>query len=763
MNKYKFISVSGKRKYIILILLVLSFLFLRLLFLLTSIDLVEEFEEKFNGALPKDILEGNLYLPIFDYQYQPWAGGNTITSFLTLIPFLLFGQSLISLKLVPLCFFSLGTMILWYFFLCRYFSERIGFIFGLLYTFSPLFFSKMNLMAWGNHNESNFFSIAIISLLYKLIYITDEFDSEDGEFKKFRLTSTLIFFGIVSGFALYFSYMCLVAVFTSFLLWLLYSKLSFFRNILLYFAGFIVGFMPWILYNYVYDLSGIYNFSKRVTEKSGELYTLGHPENLWGFILKFFRLIFYHIPRSFDFRSSIEDIIYFSIFLFCLLLILKRLIRYGFFCKENIFLSYPLVFFFAFTLNKIDININFNPHFAGNIQAESIFKLYKYRYLSPLYPFIFSIIAIPCGKWIDEAKSSMLKFLSIFCVVLCVLLGIRSNVHMRYLFPLWNQEGFNSLGKGLIYKGYDYIYIYSRIANRNVSDKIKLELISNLDSEYRQRAYEVFGIELGKEFDKNFIRITKIGKEISNDYKYFFYHGVGWGLTGEANQKNSGLDKVVVLINEIEVPLYKAFCFNAFGFEVANSPFIEWLRSPDSNDKMKEAIWSYLRIINNIPEEFKPFCFIGLGKFIAEHIDSLKPIHYEKLLNEIPLPYRRFICIGMAIEMGEVFRNDMIKLIKPHYLKADLRWFYYDRLKDVISFYENRNKKFFKTDQIAIAYEGMGLAVQKYFKEPYLLDFILSRTDKEYHQPLLKGTRGFIEMYSMILEEMHSPDIYYKK
>ena len=34
----------------------------------TDINITDEFQQKYNGVLAKDIIEGNLHLPIFDYQ-----------------------------------------------------------------------------------------------------------------------------------------------------------------------------------------------------------------------------------------------------------------------------------------------------------------------------------------------------------------------------------------------------------------------------------------------------------------------------------------------------------------------------------------------------------------------------------------------------------------------------------------------------------------------------------------------------------------------
>jgi len=729
-------------------------------------------------VLPKDIIEGNLRLPIFDYQYMPYAGGNAVVSLLALIPFLLFGQSLISLKLVSLCFFSLGTMIAWYLFLCRYFNIYTGLIFGLLYVLSPPFFSKMNLIAWGRHDESNFFSIIIIYLLYKLIYTTNEFDSgaEQGKQFKQRPFQTLIFFGIVSGFGIYFSYMCLITVLVSLLLWLFSDRMFFLRkDFAIYLVGFFVGFLPWMTYNIMYNLSGFCNFitgayMDDIFTKEKYIISFGYPDTLWGFVLKFFKLIFYYLPGSFGFQSSIKNIIYFLFLLFCLILIFLKSIKYGFYCKENIFLIYPLAFFLFFTFSGFYINENINPIFGINdYQAKSFFHLYKYRYFSPLYPFLFSIIAILIGRLLPEIKSLGLKSFSIACVIFLLGLGMLSNLRLIDFSSLWNQPALISLGKGLVYKGYDYYITLPRIVDRDVGDKRKLVLMSTIEDEYRPRTYEILGIKLGKEFNRNFNRITTIERGIQNSYKYHFYWGVGYGSAEATMGSNNELERVIGSINRIEFTLYKAFCYEGFGFKTAFFSFAQWIYSPESKEKMKEGVRSYLEIINSVPAEFKPFCFIGLGKLIGENQDSLKPIHYEELIDYFNPEYIRFIelidyfnpeyiYIGFGKEIGEIFRNEMVKLFKPHRIKTGLRSFYFKRLEEVTFDCKSIIKEL-EPPQRLFAYLGIGLTVQKYFNEPYLLDFISAHIDRAYREHFLKGTNGFAKVYSEMLEKERSSAI----
>ena len=63
-------------------------------------------------------------MPLLDYQAYPHSGGTLVAGILTTPLFMLLGPSLISLKVLPLLF-SLGTLLLWYFFLIKYADKEV--------------------------------------------------------------------------------------------------------------------------------------------------------------------------------------------------------------------------------------------------------------------------------------------------------------------------------------------------------------------------------------------------------------------------------------------------------------------------------------------------------------------------------------------------------------------------------------------------------------------------------------------------------------
>ncbi len=108
----------------ILAILIICFLLLRLSLLLTDIKHLEMDEEAVCGVLANEVMSNNIRLSILDYQHVPWCGDTLVVSFVAIPFFLIFGNSIISLKLIPLCF-SLGRSFYGIFFLINTSAERL--------------------------------------------------------------------------------------------------------------------------------------------------------------------------------------------------------------------------------------------------------------------------------------------------------------------------------------------------------------------------------------------------------------------------------------------------------------------------------------------------------------------------------------------------------------------------------------------------------------------------------------------------------------
>src|SRR3989339_725872 len=145
-----------KKSYKILILLSLIFLALRFLLAL-SVKEIGNIEIFHIGTIAKDIIEG-LIMPFWDYQFSSYDGGTLLSGILVVPFFLLFGQTAFSFYLVAVIF-SLGTLILWFLFLKKYFSERVAYIFSVLFIVSPYLFIRSSIVLAANHIQIVFFNI----------------------------------------------------------------------------------------------------------------------------------------------------------------------------------------------------------------------------------------------------------------------------------------------------------------------------------------------------------------------------------------------------------------------------------------------------------------------------------------------------------------------------------------------------------------------------------------------------------------------------
>jgi len=162
MNTAKILN----KNYYTLAILIICFLLLRLSLLLTDINHLEMDEEAVCGVLAHEVMNDDIKLSILDYQHMPFNGDSLIVSFFAIPFFLIFGKSIIALKLIPLCF-SLGTLILWYLFLNKYISRTVAILMSLLLIVPPPHYTKLTLIAAMSHTEINFFPLQLFSFFSK--------------------------------------------------------------------------------------------------------------------------------------------------------------------------------------------------------------------------------------------------------------------------------------------------------------------------------------------------------------------------------------------------------------------------------------------------------------------------------------------------------------------------------------------------------------------------------------------------------------------
>ena len=239
-------------------LLILLFLALRLGNILTAVESVSWFEELYEGTIAKELIEG-LKVSFWNYQATSYGAGSLYMGVLATPFFRLFGPSLFALKLTPLLFFSLPTLIFLYFTLKRHFNQKAAFWGVFLFIFSPPAFTANSLMAVSTHTPGLLFSAAMLFLFYESLYASQS-----------RLVF-LICFGIVSGFAFYFIHTTALTFISCFVSWFFLDRSSFLsRKSVFLLIAFGIGLSPLIVFEFTHHLQAT-RFLKSILWPSARL------------------------------------------------------------------------------------------------------------------------------------------------------------------------------------------------------------------------------------------------------------------------------------------------------------------------------------------------------------------------------------------------------------------------------------------------------------------------------------------------------------
>ena len=587
--------------------LLLLFIIFRLAILLTSIDKLYDFEELYRGAIAKDILEG-LSIPFFDYSYTEYEGGSLVIGILAAPFFYLFGQSYFSLKLATFLI-SILIFFLWYKFLEKAFGRSEAVLAGFLMTFSPPAYTKISLTSWGNHFESNLFTIAALSLFYKIFSsLNAEKNRKDCtllETDKSRIFLHFIL-GTVAGFGIYFSYTFLITLIILLLIWFILDKKFLFKKSFIFFlSGFLIGFSPGIYFNLTHEFAGL-----RV--KGVPLYKIFFTgsQTSGNAIHKFYDFFSSNLPNSYCFSDTgnipgrLINYIYFFIFLlsyFALVWLNRKKILQTFsrlFSFKGIKGNYdetpiPSLFIIFFPL-AFSLIYSLTPFKVG-LKADDYFQ---YRYLMPLMQLEIVIIAVTLPmimkhKIVGKFKS-LLKPLSFFLLTILFLLGPVSNLRLiSYKKPV---NPFN-------YKGYNYFWLGQVAVDRYGFDlNNSLSLTWRIKKDYRTQYYEGLGYYYGWAFIANKDEGEKILGKINPALKSNFYKGLGVSylfLHGE-NTKFEILKKFAA---ENIPPDEQKYFFIGYGKMM---PYLE--------KKLKE------NFIGSADEDLRKYFYFGMGEGLGNKL-----------------------------------------------------------------------------------------------------------------------------------------------
>ncbi len=262
------------------------YLISRFTILLLNYESVSDLEELLRGAIAREFMTG-LKKPLSFYAADSYSGGGSIiTGMLGSVFFRIFGPNYFSLKIVPVLFYSLPTLLLTFYFMKRNFGERAAALTGLFFIFSPapLFIISMN--AWGCYSIARLISACMFFILYEMLF----HEKENGP--------GYALLGFLGSMGIWIAYPVLSTTAACAASLLIFRPRSFLgRKGLVFFGAFmggiifgkIAGFLPG------YGPLGFfvhYVFASRY--ESPEILQIFH-----GFLEKFYRVAVLALPRSF--------------------------------------------------------------------------------------------------------------------------------------------------------------------------------------------------------------------------------------------------------------------------------------------------------------------------------------------------------------------------------------------------------------------------------------------------------------------------------
>src|SRR3989441_1722235 len=282
----------------------LLFVASRLLYLLLidpSYLLTHPGDELYVGTVAQELVTGPT-VPLLEYRSDSYMLGTLVMSALAAGFFLLFGPTVVALKLASLLVSTL-TLVFWYWTIQRAADERVAGYFAFLFCFSPPLLTAYSVAAPGGQVESLLFSALTVFLLFRML--SDERGS--------LAFPTLL--GITAGVGLWFNYIYGLTLLALLAVWLWQDTGMHWRTRFGCFTlGFVVGFSPWILVITQTHFAGLLIHPANVWEHFGLKHLLdglSHPRKLAPY--EFFADIASDDPR--DLPRRVVNLLYSLLYL----------------------------------------------------------------------------------------------------------------------------------------------------------------------------------------------------------------------------------------------------------------------------------------------------------------------------------------------------------------------------------------------------------------------------------------------------------------
>ena len=668
------------RKYILF--LVLCFFLSRILLLYTSVETFFNFEELHTGTVIHDFIMG-LKMPFLNYQDMYYSGETVFLGFFGIPFFLIFGKTLLALKLTITSLYALSLLIM-LLFLEKHFNLKTAIITGLLFIFAPPFWIWTTLMPMYQHSESFLFVILGFYLLYNIIY-----QEEENSRQRYLYFALL---GLINGIGLWYIYSFLIATVSYALFWVIAHKRNIkIKELLLFILFVILGFSLRI-YQLGIDGMIVFNYGNRTISS----YFFYIP--IIEIIKRFGDILFIFLPKCSYFKNNFFSLFFYLLCGICFLSIawLNRKVIYHLapWCKYeekdncNIkafsFVIYITVYIAALGTSSFDLL----PEPDG------------LRYIAPIYPFCIIIIALI----IERLRTSSLRYLRISSVVLLtVTMGMCIYGYISLLIP-WNDK--SELGRINKYKGYsnksfDWLY------GIKIGETVYLSPEWSYEESRKKHTYnyhqQVMAVGFMAQVEKEtlFEYIEDIGT-----YKHLYYGGLG--LTGHFGLPETIPEK------------FKAHFYENYGAGCGSSFFLRQSLFHTNKDYISQMKVN-LKYADPVPDNYKPFFYEGLGRNIAFTTPGDHET-YIGMVNCIEKQYQPYFCIGLGRMLGWRYIDEKEQINTINTFPQEFRpylfqgmgldyvydfWLSFKNINEVISQGNNTPEKY-REDY----YKGLGIGAQ---------------------------------------------------
>jgi hypothetical protein len=580
-------------------------------------------------VLPCDILDGQIRAPLFTYEYiYPNRSGDVLIEGLLLVPyFKILGRSIFSTKVLALTS-ALITFLCWLLFIKKYHGMVAAILFGLLYAIPPPIFARLNLFGTiSSHHLLNPLIALQSLLLFRILACRREHTVPRWVW---------VVSGVLAGLGVYTFYTYIIFLGFCFLFFLLCNR-SQIRpiSVLLFAAGAIVGFLPWMM--------------RSLSSPAGEQF-LGSmlksiPIDRWSFIQNFCFAVPHSMGYNYPSRAIGPISVLFSLFiLFCAGFIVitsmrdilqKKITSQDALPAYRIGLFYALfpVFFLVFlSLSpRLIMPFEYWPSF-GLFATFGIYDPIRYRWLHILFPFYFAIIAIGMTLFVNTYRNRLAQVLIISACMFFIACGLYKSI------ALYSGKDF---GKIFYYRGYNYDlfapkFILGDFAPRAIKD---IQLITaTYPLEHRGEAYKYYGRLIAEkviaEKDTAF-KLENVLKEIPERYVKDFICGIVCAAQAKPERQFQPL-KVSL------TQTYPAFYYENWGYRYLGYKYYGVLVNVEVLLEHIPAVeqWFYGNFLNKFKQEFTVSSAVSGKRALLDEI------------NAIPRQYQTEVVKGLGMLVG---------------------------------------------------------------------------------------------------------------